>query len=122
METLKRKDLLTNEEFIPKKISQRFANSKNRIKYNNQKATFRRQKKAYIDNPIHKNHKILEQLLNNEKQKTFHKQFLLGKGIDFSVTTHIKLVDAIQRHCIYEFIYIFNEENITILNNSDGRY
>ena len=45
METLKRKDLLTNEEFIPKKISQRFANSKNRIKYNNQKATLEDKRK-----------------------------------------------------------------------------
>lgn len=122
METEKRKDPLTGEEFVPKKISQRFATSDNRIKFNNQKANAVRKEVSYIDKPLHLNRRILKQLMGNEKEKTFHKEFLLGKGIDFRVTTHVITIDSIKRFCLYQFIYIFDDQNVTIINNSDGRF
>ena len=122
MEPEKRKDPLTGEEFVPKKISQRFATSENRIKFNNHKANTVRKKRSYIDTPLHLNHRILEQLMCNEKQKTFHKEFLLGKGIDFRVATHVITIDNISRYCLYQFIYIFDGHNVTIINNNDGRF
>ena len=48
-------DPLTGEEFIPKKSSQRFATPANRIKYNNEKASKTRIKRAFIDKPLHQN-------------------------------------------------------------------
>lgn len=129
MGTLKKKDLLTGEEFIPKKISQRFATPQNRIKYNNNSANALRQERAVVDKPINTTHRVLRELMKNKKKETFYKQFLLGKGVDFRVFNTIKIVDNIRYHSLYEFIYIFNDNDdndanckITIINNSDGRY
>ncbi|GAB3721009.1 hypothetical protein [Flavobacterium koreense] len=122
MEPEKRKDPLTGEEFVPKKISQRFASSENRVKFNNRKANEERKETADIDKPLHLNRKILKQLMGDEKEKTFHKEFLLGKGIDFRLATNAVIIDKIVRYGIYKFIYIFNDQNVTIINNSDGRF
>jgi len=126
METEKRKDPLTGEEFIPKKISQRFATPQNRIKYNNKLAGALRQEKAYVDKPMNSTHRILKDLMKNKKKETFYKQFLIGKGVSFRVFNTIKKVDNVERHSLYEFIYIFNDNEsngkVTIINNSDGRY
>jgi hypothetical protein len=126
METNKRKDPLTGEEFIPKKISQRFATPQNRIKYNNRLAGALRQEKAYVDKPMNSTHRILRELMKNKKKETFYKQFLIGKGVDFRVSNNTVKVDGYTRYALYEFIYIFddNDKNgkITIINNSDGRY
>ena len=51
-------DPFTGEEFIPKKISQRFANKENRIKFNNEKAKKIRIEQAPIINPLKLNFKI----------------------------------------------------------------
>jgi len=126
METEKRKDPLTGEEFIPKKISQRFASSQNRIKYNNKLAGALRQEKAYVDKPMNSTHRILRDLMKNKKKETFYKQFLIGKGVDFRIINNTVKVDGYIKYALYEFIYIFddNETNgkVTIINNSDGRY
>lgn len=126
MEPEKRKDLLTGEEFIPKKISQRFANPQNRIKYNNNLANALRQERAVVDKPMFKTHRVLKELMKNKKMETFHKQFLLGKGIDFRVFNNIKIFEGIARYALYEFIIIFGygdkDMEVTIINNADGRY
>jgi len=126
METEKRKDPLTGEEFIPKKISQRFATPQNRIKYNNRLAGALRLEKAYVDKPMNSTHRILRDLMKNKKKETFYKQFLIGKGVDFRVSNNTVNVDGILRHALYEFIYIFDDNDtngkVTIINNSDGRY
>lgn len=126
MEPEKRKDKLTGEEFVPKKISQKFANPQNRVKYNNNLANALRQERAVVDKPINKAHRILKELMKNKKKETFHKQFLLGKGIDFKALNKIITVEGIPRYALYEFIFIFGvgDKNmeVTIINNSDGRF
>ncbi len=126
METNKRKDPLTGEEFIPKKISQRFATPQNRIKYNNNLANALRQERAVVDKPINSTHRVLRELMKNSKKKEFYKQFLLGKGVDFRVFNKVETFDGVLRYSLYEFIYIFNNNDdngkVIIINNSDGRY
>ena len=68
-------DLLTNEEFIPKRINQRFANSENRIKYYNNKANELRHYLSYINKPLNQNFKIISQLMENKTEAIFHKEF-----------------------------------------------
>jgi|GEM_PF-1532353 len=126
METEKRKDPLTGEEFIPKKKTQRFATTQNRIKYNNKLAGALRQEKAYVDKPMNSTHRILRELMKNKKKETFYKQFLIGKGVDFRIINNTIKVDGFIQYAIYEFIYIFDDHEtngkVTIINNSDGRY
>jgi hypothetical protein len=126
METIIRNDLLTGEDFVPKKISQRFATPQNRIKYNNNKANALRQERAFVDKPINSTHRVLRELMKNSKKQEFYKQFLLGKGVDFRVSNNTVKVDGFLRYALYEFIYIFDDNDtngkVTIINNSDGRY
>ena len=100
------KDLLTGEEFIPRKSSQKFACSENRIKYNNLKAKRFRLSRAYIEGPQINNLKILKELLVDKKEGHFHKQFLEGKGYNFCITTHMDKYETIDYPCIYEFMII----------------
>ena len=51
---MKKKDLLTGEEFETNRINQNFINAKNRIKYYNNKARELRRKTARINKPLHK--------------------------------------------------------------------
>lgn len=100
------KDLLTGEEFIPKKSSQKFACSKNRIKYNNLKAKESKLSRAYIEEPQINNLKILKELLVDKKEGRFHRQFLIGKGFNFYITTHMDKHENVNYPCIYEFMII----------------
>jgi hypothetical protein len=112
------KDPLTGEEFIPKKVSQRFAKPQNRIKYNNEKANKIRLKRAFIDKPLHQNHTILLELLNGKNEITIHQEFLRGKGYDFYLTTHFDKWEEKNVPCIYEFLIIaLPNQQIKILKN-----
>ena len=84
---MKKKDLLTGEEFETSRINQKFINPKNRIKYYNEKAKQLRQEKAFINKPLHNNLCILKELLADKNEIVKHKQFLLGKGFSFGVHT-----------------------------------
>ena len=64
-----RKDLYTGELFEPKRITQKFANSKNRIAYHNFNATKLRQSIAHINKPLHVNLKILNELMIEKKRQ-----------------------------------------------------
>ena len=109
-------DPLTKQEFYPKRISQRFATPQNRIKYHNDKAKKLRHSSAYINKPLHINHRILIELLEGKKEAVFHKQFLIGKGFSFSVNTHIEDYNGKKRYAIYEFVIISLEnEQIQII-------
>lgn len=97
-------DPLTKEEFFPKKSSQCFANPKNRIKYNNQRASKLRQARAFVDKPLHQNHLILKEILGSRSSKEVHEQFLLGKGFNFSIYSYIKKLENINCMGIYDMI------------------
>lgn len=81
-------DLLTGEKFIPTRITQKFARPENRIKYHNTKANELRRSIMYVNSPLLKNLRILNDLMIGKKEEKFHRQFLLGKGYSFGVLTH----------------------------------
>lgn len=114
------KDLLTGEEFQPKKISQKFKNAQNRIAYHNKIANEQRKKNAKLDKPLHKNLKILNELMVGKNEATFHDQFLLGKGFDFSVHNRMALYNNANYFCVYQYIKTHNNNYTKIIR--DDRY
>jgi very-short-patch-repair endonuclease len=113
-----RKDLLTGEQFLPKRINQKFTSANNRITYHNKKANELRQSVAYINKPLHTNIRILNEIMKGKKDSIFHKQFLLGKGFSVGVHTHIVEFDGKNHYAIYNYIIIsLGNEQIKIINN-----
>ena len=111
-------DPLTGEKFISKKSSQRFASPANRIKYNNLRAKEFTDSLSHINKPLIKNYKILSELLSEVKQKTFHVQFLLGMGYNFSVITHYEKLKDIDHPCVFAFMIIKEDaDNVKIIKN-----
>lgn len=106
MEPRKLKDPLTGEEFIPKKISQRFARPENRIKQNNLKASKLRQERAFLDKYFHKNHRIFRKIYVLEGDNVFNIFWLEGKGFQFGATTHKVEYKGTYRDCVYEFMIL----------------
>lgn len=112
------KDLLTNEDFEPKRITQKFVEAKNRIKYHNNKAKEFRDSIAKINKPLIKNIKILNELMQDKEELTFHEQFLLGKGYEFGIYSHIEFYDNKNVPAIHHFILIRQPNNfIEIIKN-----
>ncbi|MDA0980268.1 MAG: hypothetical protein O2852_02805 [Bacteroidetes bacterium] len=115
---MRRKDLLTDEIFTPKRINQVFANSANRIAYHNKKANELRHSTAYINKPLHVNLKILHELMKENREEVFHKQFLLGKGFNFTVHNHINVHNGENHYSIYQYtIVVLGNNQIKILKN-----
>ncbi len=85
MET--RQDLHTKEKFVPKRITQKFSEAKNRIRYHNLRAQQDRQIRAVIDKPLLKNFRILTNALEGGSNIRLHHEFLRGRGYDFTVMT-----------------------------------
>lgn len=116
------KDLLTGEEFEPKRTNQRFATSGNRIKYNNLKAKDERYELAKIDKPLRQNKKIIEELLLGKSQGEFNQQFLDGKGFDFNVYNRIQSHNEVKYFCVYQYIIIHDSKKQTTKFIVDDRY
>ncbi|MFC6095623.1 hypothetical protein ACFPVY_03105 [Flavobacterium qiangtangense] len=119
METNKRKDLLTGEEFIPKKVSQQFATPQNRIKFYNRKASLEKQKRAIYDKPLLTNYRILLDMMENKTSVIYKKDFMLGKGFDFRIFNHFMPISGINYPSINEFTLIIEKDNpdIKIIKN-----
>jgi hypothetical protein len=97
-------DLLTKEPFIPKRRNQLFATARNRINYNNEKARKIREDRATIDRPLHTNYSILCELMGGKEEQVFSKDFLIGKGLDFKVHTHLEKFEGKLQYAVYQFI------------------
>jgi hypothetical protein len=122
METIKKTDPFSGEEFIPKKISQKYACAANRIKHNNKKASNIRQERAFLDKHTHKNDLILREIYKDGDINVFNSFWMEGKGFRFDATNHQIEFDGMLRNCVYEFILLEVEEtnNIKIIKN--GRF
>jgi len=107
------KDLLTGEDFIPKKRTQKFANPANRIKYNNIKASREKQAVAYIDDQLKKNRRILDRLMKGKNNEIFKQDFLEGQGYSYDVITQIKIIDQMQYPALYYFLIANDSVNKT---------
>ena len=117
MEQIIRKDPLTGEEFIPKKISQRFACTENRIRYGNLIASRKRQDKAFLDKPMNKNLNIIIEIYVEGGKNIFNIDWMEGKGFRFNATNHKVYHEGKYRDCVYYFmiIQIENTNNIKII-------
>jgi len=113
-----RKDLLTGETFSPQRINQVFANSTNRIAYHNKKANELRHSSAFINKPLHLNHRICNEIMKEKKEAVFHKQFLLGKGFNFTVHNHVNVHDGKNHYAIFQYtIANLGNDQIKIIKN-----
>jgi hypothetical protein len=96
-------DLLTQEEFTKQRSNQKFASSKNRIRYNNLKARKKRITKGPIDRTLDQNRTILSRILGDKTEIVVSKYFLLGAGFCFAYYSFNNVVDGINYSGIYEF-------------------
>lgn len=108
---MQKTDLLTGEQFLPKRRNQRFLSSQNRIKFHNIKAAEIRIAKSFIDKPLHLNYRILNSIMKGKNETFFHKQFLLGKGFYFGVQTHIENYKGKNCIAVYNYIVIPHEND-----------
>jgi hypothetical protein len=70
-------DLLTQEEFTKQRSNQKFASSKNRIRYNNLKARKKRITKGPIDRTLDQNRTILSRILGDKTEIVVSRDYLL---------------------------------------------
>ncbi|MBK7110274.1 MAG: hypothetical protein IPH61_14430 [Bacteroidetes bacterium] len=106
MKIIEKIDPFTNETFLATRSNQVFANDQNRIKFNNLKAKEFRNKRSFVDKPLHTNIRILNELMGGKTEVELHKQFLLGKGYSFEVFTHYIEINKKQYHALYEYAII----------------
>lgn len=105
-EVLKRKDPYSGEEFIAKRVNQRFARPENRIKFNNDAATALRRERSFLDKHVHKNQLILREIFVEGNDNVFDNMWLLGKGLRSDATNHQVKYQGVVRNCVYEFIMV----------------
>ena len=116
------KDLFSGEQFNPRRKNQKFMSVKNRVAYHNNKANQSKKIKSFVTVPLHRNHKILMELITEKnKPASFSKDFLLGKGFNFSVMTHFEFNDNKTIPALFNFVYLDlfdNKPTITIIKKS----
>jgi hypothetical protein len=114
MKELTKKDPLTGEDFMPKRVNQRFASASNRKKFNNQQANQLRKKRAIIYGPINETHLLLIRLMEGKKESVYSYDFLEGYGIQFKLFTHFITIEGIRHNCVFEFILIIDNTNKSV--------
>jgi hypothetical protein len=113
---MKLNDLLTGEGFYPNRITQKFARAENRIKFHNQKANKLRHSVMFVNTPLQRNLRILNEIMLGKTKGVFHKQYLLGKGYSFDVLTHYENFEGKRTACIYHFTIQVGENDQLIFN------
>ncbi len=106
MEFIEKTDPYTGETFIASRTNQVFANDENRIKYNNLKAKTLRDRRSFVDKPLHTNLRILNELMGTKTEIELHRQFLIGRGFDAQVFTHSEEIEGKDYYAIYEYVII----------------
>lgn len=94
----------SGEEFYAKRSNQKFENAECRIAYHNERNNQLRLMRARHDRKLHKNHKILVELMGDEKRKRFKRDFLLGKGFSTEVLTGLTKYRDVWVHSLYNYM------------------
>lgn len=117
-----RKDPLTGELFIPKKVTQKFKTRDNQIKYNNLLQSYRRQFLGTLLRPLMKTHRILSNAIGTKNTITLHKEWLSGAGADMTLFTHVETIDETRFYAMFNFTISSNKEyyKITKINNYEN--
>ena len=97
------KDLLTQEEFIKQRNNQKFASSKNRIRFNNLKARKKRITKGPIDRMLDLNRTILSRIIGDKPEIIVSRDYLLGAEFNFAYYSFIHKIEELTYSGIYEF-------------------
>ncbi|GGE31538.1 hypothetical protein [Psychroflexus planctonicus] len=79
----------SGELFKPKRSNQKFASSKNRIAYYNQQYRQKRLPLERINQKLFYNYSILEIALDSKQKVLVSKDFLIGRGYNFDLLTHL---------------------------------
>lgn len=85
------------------RIDKKFCSDTCRNTYNNRINSDATSLIRNTNNQLRKNRRILEMLCPDEKAKTT-KSFLVGKGFDFNLITHLRTT---QKGSVYYFVYDF---------------
>jgi hypothetical protein len=83
-----RKCLYSGEEFVPRRNNQVFASKKNRTNYHNKINNMLRNNLKKTNNQLLLNYKVCIDLLAKKESVTIHREFLRGKGFDYSYFTN----------------------------------
>lgn len=105
-----RKCLFSGEEFIPKRKNQKFANTKNKIAYNNDKAARIRAERAPMNNLLKRNYEILLLLLNGLKQKTVKLSTIDEISFELNVYHMHKVINDVNYFFIYDLSFCLIKE------------
>ncbi len=100
----------SGEEFIPRRNNQVFASKNNRINYHNNKNNILRNELNPTKKQLLLNHKICINLLEGKESITIHREFLKGKGFNFSYFTNITK-SKIKNDFAYQIFDISFEKN-----------
>ena len=108
-----RKCLFSGEEFIPKRNNQVFATKNNRITYHNDLNNKLRNELKSTNHQLMTNYKICLELLDKNKTRNAHREFLKGKGFDFRYFTNIAENNnkTGYTYAIYEFAFEKTDDN-----------
>jgi hypothetical protein len=100
-------------EFVPKRTNQVYAYAKYREDYNNKKNNEKRKVLNEFNKPLKKCFEILLNILNGQKEKIVHKEYLRGAGFNFSVFTHFHMDKDIKKACyaLYHVHYYKLDDN-----------
>lgn len=116
-----KRDLLTKEDFIAKRVTQKFAKPENRIKFHNSKASELRKETSVIDKVIKRTHKLIRQLMGNKSEAEFSKDYLDGYGVNLDAFNHLVAIKGVNYPAVYEFVIIVVNDNLIKIINY-GRY
>ena len=108
-------------EFIPRRSNQIFISSQARINYHNNLNNTIKKNTAYINKPLMKNYKVFSELLADKDIGIYHNEFLLGKGVSFSVFTNLKNYKEGIAYAVFEFWYIKVDEFNYQIKRNDRR-
>lgn len=116
-----KRDPLTREEFIAKRVNQKFAKPENRIKFYNSQANELRKETSVIDKVIKRTHKLIRQLMGNKSEAEFSKDYLDGYGVNLDAFNHLVAIKGVNYPAVYEFVIIVVNDNLIKIINY-GRY
>lgn len=101
----------SGEEFFPKRNNQRFASPKNKSDYHNSINNELKKLTSDIDRKLHRNFRILLEIMLGKEKYILSKDYLKGKGYSFEVLTHFENYEGRNCHAIYSFIIILDKNN-----------
>lgn len=111
---LKKIDPLTRQVFSAKP-NQRFQTATNRVRFNNDKAIRHRRLISSTAKPLNTNIRVLERLLKDEEQMTFHTEFLKGASINLNICTGFVIEKGKNYPCIYHYMIKTLEDDMVLI-------